>query len=576
MTAEQRTAGKFELPSGAVVGKYEIIRKIATGGMAELYLARARGTAGFEKLVVLKRILPHVAEDPTFVRMFLDEARLAATLQHPNIADVYDVGESEGAYFFTMEYVHGHDVRSIRIAERNREQRVPLGIALAIVHGTIAALDYAHEKTGPDGQLLGLVHRDVSSSNVLVSYDGAVKLVDFGIARATSSQHKTRTGTLKGKIPYMSPEQARGVPLDRRSDLFSLGVILYELTAGRRPFRGDTDFVILDQIVHHGAKPPSTIVADYPPELEAIVMKLLERDPNQRYATGDDATQALEQFVSKHQLWTSPKVISRYMRTLFADQLASWKVAEQRGITLGEHIAETVTPIGRRSEELVTPPSAFPAVSVRDEPQSEANAFTHEEPTAQRAYIDTNSGKVADPGAITRAEKKATPTEPEPATPIEPRIAAPRLASEPVVSLKPRRARYLVIATVAGVVAVGGYFAFGIMGDDHASATVAAPITPSEPAPRTAKPTPSPAIVEAPPAPKPAAAAVAPAATTTVENHVVVAPRQPISKVVPRTVDVTTSKPPVTKQSKIDRKVNANSDTKSSQWDVNSPFLPGQ
>ena len=219
--------GAYELPAGTLLGKYEIVRKLATGGMAEIYLARIRGTAGFEKLVVLKRILPNVAEDPTFVHMFLDEARLAATLQHPNIADVYDVGDADGVYFFTMEYVHGQDVRAIKIASRKSGEPVPVAIALAIVYGIASALDYAHTRKGPDGLPLGLVHRDVSTSNILVSYDGAVKLVDFGIARAAGAQHKTLTGTLKGKIPYMSPEQCKGLPLDARSDLFSLGVVLY-------------------------------------------------------------------------------------------------------------------------------------------------------------------------------------------------------------------------------------------------------------------------------------------------------------------------------------------------------------
>ncbi len=220
-----------ELPGGATFGKYEVLRKLAIGGMAEIYLARVRGHAGFEKLVVLKRILPHIAEDPAFVKMFLDEARLAATLQHPNIADVYDVGSEGKFYFFTMEYIHGADARTVRLQAHRKSQPIPLMNALAIVHGTASALAYAHDKRGPDGPL-GLVHRDVSSSNILVSFDGAVKLVDFGIARATSRESKTRTGTLKGKIPYMSPEQCQNQPLDRRSDLFSLGVVLYELTVG--------------------------------------------------------------------------------------------------------------------------------------------------------------------------------------------------------------------------------------------------------------------------------------------------------------------------------------------------------
>jgi len=351
----------FDLPRGTVLGKYEILRKLAVGGMAEIYLARQRGTAGFEKLVVIKRILPNVAEDPTFVQMFLGEARLAATLQHPNIADVYDVDEFEGAPFFAMEYVHGQDVRHIRQAARQRDEHVPLAIGLAIVHGTASALDYAHERTAPDGLPLGLVHRDVSASNVIVSYDGAVKLLDFGIARASSHTHKTQTGTLKGKIPYMSPEQCRGMPLDFKSDLFSLGVVMYELTTGRRPFRGESDFEIMDQIVHKGAPPPSSVVTGYPPELEAIVLKLLAMQPADRYGSAEAMLHDLDPFIGAHRLWVSPKALGKYMKALFDDKIAAWELAEREGVTLGQHITEAITSPTAKSE-LLTPPSAFPGL----------------------------------------------------------------------------------------------------------------------------------------------------------------------------------------------------------------------
>ena len=368
MTPGPKQAATYELPRGTQLGKYEIERRIETGGMAEIYLARARGTAGFEKLVVLKRILPNVAEDPTLVQMFLDEARLAATLQHPNIADVYDVGEVAGTYFFTMEYVHGQDLRAIRGVARKNGDSVPMSIALAIVHGIAAALDYAHERQGPDGKLLGLVHRDVSPSNIVVSYDGAVKLVDFGIARVSSGQHKTQTGTLKGKIPYMSPEQTRGLPLDRRSDLFSLGTVLYELTVGRRPFRGESDFEIMDQIVNVGAAPPRKLAPEYPEDLETIVMHLLERAPSQRYTTADELMHDLDEFIQRHRLWVTSKSLGKYMRTLFADKIQAWEDAEQHGVPLSQHVADSITSKSQKSE-LVTPPSAYPGLPPRTSSQ---------------------------------------------------------------------------------------------------------------------------------------------------------------------------------------------------------------
>jgi serine/threonine protein kinase len=355
----KRQTASDELVPGSTLGKYEILRKLATGGMAELYLARARGVAGFEKTVVLKRILPHVAEDEGFVQMFLDEARLAATLQHPNIADVYDVGEVAGTPFFTMEYVHGQEARAIRAATRKRNEQVPIAMAIAIGHGVAAALDYAHGRTGADGRPLELVHRDVSSSNIVVSYDGAIKLLDFGIARAASHQHKTQVGTLKGKTPYMSPEQCRAQRLDRRSDLFSLGTVMFELTVGRRPFRGDNDFAIMEQIVHGEAPRPSTLVAGYPEELEAIVLKLLARRLDERYQSAEELLHDLEAFTSQHGLWVSPRQIGKYMRLLFADRIDAWERAANEGLTLGEHVAETITSESQRME-LATPQSAHP------------------------------------------------------------------------------------------------------------------------------------------------------------------------------------------------------------------------
>src|SRR3569623_968432 len=223
--------------------------------MAELYLARTVGIEGFEKLVVVKRILPQHAANASFVEMFLNEARIAATLQHPNVAQVYDIGVDDGDYFFAMEYVHGEDLDAM-VAQSN-EQGVPIALdaALTLVCHLLAGLHYAHEKLGPDGKPLEIVHRDVSPSNVLVSYDGAVTLVDFGFARATRNRTTTRGG-LKGKIAHMSPEQCRASgQLDRRSDLFSVGMILYELTPGQLPFTGETGYQLLDQLVNRCAPP---------------------------------------------------------------------------------------------------------------------------------------------------------------------------------------------------------------------------------------------------------------------------------------------------------------------------------
>ena len=336
----------YALEAGASLGKYQIVRKLADGGMAEIYLARIGGTAGFEKLVVIKRILPSVAEDRAQLHMFLDEARLAATLRHANIAEVIDIGSEGDTYFFAMEYVYGQDARTLRNESLETQRPIPLAIALAIVCGTASALAYAHDKRGPEGPL-GLVHRDVSPSNILVSYDGAVKLVDFGIARATSRTTRTLTGILKGKVPYMSPEQCRGKVLDRRSDLFSLGIVLYELTTGKRPFDGRSEYDTLERIALGDAAPPSSFDPTYPRALETIVMTALQRDLTTRYQTADAMLADLETLISAQGVFISATGVAKYMREVFADDIDEHMA---HNLWASEHSATT------RSMRVPTPP----------------------------------------------------------------------------------------------------------------------------------------------------------------------------------------------------------------------------
>lgn len=302
-----------------MLGKYEIVRELAIGGQARIYLARVRGTAGFEKQIVLKCILENLAADNQFVEMFLDEARLAATLRHSNIAEVIDVGVERGLYYFAMEYVAGKTAREIRLRGKELKKPPPLEISLAITCGTAAALEYAHNRVDAEGKPLEIVHRDVSPTNILVSYEGAIKLVDFGIARATLRRGRTRTGHKKGKVPYMSPEQCRGQTVDRRSDLFSLGTVLYELTTGVRPFLGSSEFMVMDQIVTGQPEPPSRVVRDYPPALEAIVLRALARAPGARYQTAAALLEDLEGFIAANSLLTSSHIVARYMGELFTD-----------------------------------------------------------------------------------------------------------------------------------------------------------------------------------------------------------------------------------------------------------------
>jgi serine/threonine protein kinase len=323
---------------GSRLGKYEIIKRLATGGMAEIFLARVSGLPGFQKMVVIKRILPQLATKTDFVEMFLDEARIAATLQHPNVVQMYDVGVVDGNYFIAMEYLHGEDVRSLSRMVHRQDKKLPLEHALNILIGVSSGLHYAHEKVGFDGRPLEIVHRDVTPQNVIVTYDGAVKLLDFGIAKASNRFGETRFGTLKGKVPYMSPEQCRGEPLDRRSDIFSLGIMLYELTLGKRLYQGKSDFEVLKQIVEGTVTKPSELDKDYPKPLEEIVMRALEKEKDKRYQTARDIQADLESMVRADRLHVSPIALTRFMEETFGQKIEAWREAQAKGVTLGEHL----------------------------------------------------------------------------------------------------------------------------------------------------------------------------------------------------------------------------------------------
>lgn len=301
-----------ELAPGTQIGRYTLIRRFAAGGMAELYLARAEGIHGFEKLCVLKRVLPHLARDRSFVEMFLQEARFAAGLDHPHVVHVSDIGELDGHPWFVMEYVHGRDLQSI-LYKIDYGTPMPLGPALAIASRVAAGLHYVHERTDSTGNPLGLVHRDVSPSNILVTYDGGVKIVDFGIVKATRRRAITRTGVLKGKAAYMAPEQCTGKPIDRRTDVFALGIVLFEMTTGRMLFDGETDFDIMTKIVEGRCPMPSSVIEGYPRALEAIVCKALATDMDARYETARDLQVALEAFVREHRIGASQVELEDFM-----------------------------------------------------------------------------------------------------------------------------------------------------------------------------------------------------------------------------------------------------------------------
>ncbi|MDX2012666.1 MAG: protein kinase [Myxococcaceae bacterium] len=268
-----------------VLGKYTLIKKLASGGMAEVFLAKVAGPAGFEKLVVVKRILAHLAEEPSFIEMFLAEARLAAQLNHPNVVQVFDFGEQDGTWFLVMELIDGLNLRHLFRKAAEKNEFLPLPVVLRIVTMALEGLAYAHDFVDPStGAPLNLVHRDVSPDNILVGRNGAVKVVDFGIAKAANQTHLTKTGSVKGKFAYMPPEQLQGQRLDRRADLFAMGIVLYELLSTRKPFDTSNDAVVVRAILYEDFTPVSAWRPDVPPELDAVLQRAFAKDPAQRYA----------------------------------------------------------------------------------------------------------------------------------------------------------------------------------------------------------------------------------------------------------------------------------------------------
>ena len=296
--------------------RYEILRPINSGGMAELYLARARGDDGHVRLVVLKRILPHLARDTAFVEMFLNEARIAATLAHPNVVAVTDFGQLDGDYFITMEYVHGADLGELLELAGEAGLRLPLDVALTIVQHACAGLHHAHELRGFDGQLLELVHRDVSPSNVMIGHDGSIKVTDFGIATAAALTRTTRAGTLKGKVSYMSPEQCKGDRIDRRADVFALGILLYETTLMTRLFVGDNDYALMNQVIEGRVPRPSEVELGYPAVLEGIVMRALAVDPKDRYPTANHLQRSIESWAASQGMQLSSHLVGAFAAPL--------------------------------------------------------------------------------------------------------------------------------------------------------------------------------------------------------------------------------------------------------------------
>jgi len=313
-------------------GNYEFIRQLGAGGMGEIFLARQIGIPGIERLVVVKKVLPHLVREPGFVDRFLDEMRVASMLTHGNIVQVYEAGEVDGQYFMAMEYVDGMDLRRLFANLKDKGRLIPEDLALYILTEAAKGLSYAHERCDADGRSLNIVHRDVSPANLLISFDGQVKLTDFGVALATARLSLSIPGTLHGKVSYMSPEQVTGEKCDARSDLFGIGVIFYEALTGTRPFDADNDAAVIESVRKCDPVP----IADAGPRISsalgAIVMRALAREPDERYRTMNEFVQVLTDYSVKNGMMVSSHAVSDFMEGIRPSAGTNNGVASSHGV----------------------------------------------------------------------------------------------------------------------------------------------------------------------------------------------------------------------------------------------------
>ncbi len=304
-------------------GKFYLLDKIAVGGMAELFRAKIIGDQGFEKIVAIKRLLPHLSSEKNLVTSFIDEAKLAAFLQHQNIVQIYDFGTMDESYYIAMEFLTGKDLRLT--TNKSKRENMPIGLetALYITSQICNGLDYAHRLHDFQGKPLGIIHRDISPPNILITYNGQVKVIDFGIAKARNQSIDTQVGVIKGKVAYMSPEQADGKIIDHRSDIFSTGILLYEMLARRRMFSGEDTLQVLAQVREARFKPPENVINCKYPEFFKILNRALAKDPDQRYASSGEMLSDIEKLLLRLSGRPTPQSISHYMHTLFGDEIKS-------------------------------------------------------------------------------------------------------------------------------------------------------------------------------------------------------------------------------------------------------------
>jgi serine/threonine-protein kinase len=302
-------------------GRYELLKRLAGGGMGEVYLARQRGLDGFQKLLVIKTLLPHLCEDEEFITMFKDEARLTAQLIHPNICQVFEFDQVDSTYYIAMEYLRGEDLRRLWKASETKGKPLRVPLICRVIADAAAGLDFAHSLRNQQGEPYHIVHRDISPQNILVTFEGGVKVIDFGVAKAAGRAQHTRTGALKGKYSYMSPEQVAGKEIDGRTDIFALGIVLHELLTGRRLFKADSDVQTLERVRQAVVPPPSSINPQIPQSLDGIVLHALAKDREQRFQTAQEFRLALEDWLIQGRMSASSAHLAEFLKVIYAERL---------------------------------------------------------------------------------------------------------------------------------------------------------------------------------------------------------------------------------------------------------------
>ena len=472
-------------------GRYLLLDKVASGGMAEVWRAKLIGEANFQRILAIKKILSHVSEDPEFVSMFTDEANITVLLQHPNIGQVYEFSRQDDVYYIAMEYISGKDLKTIWANLRQKKQILPLDLCCYVVQKLAEGLDYAHRKRDNFGNALGIVHRDVSPQNCLLSWDGEVKVIDFGIAAAEDKASKTRAGTLKGKFAYMSPEQIRGFKLDGRADVFALGVVLYELVTGERGFAAESEFSLLEKVRDVEIKPPTMINRDVPAELERIIFRALAKDRDDRYAFAGDLAEDLQRYLLSRGKPPNAQSLGQFLRAHFTVdydkerlRLESYREVDVEPPPTPSPgpfaVQPTSTFVAGPVPGSAPPASSLPRDPVRaamaqdlggfssDNPFGDTDAFRPSSTFQAGGAQETSSSHVLSSSAV---EHTATPVTQGPRDPgIAPPMRAARTEEVPIPNAA--TVKLLLVALFTVIVAAAGVVGAGVLLRGHGTLIV--------------------------------------------------------------------------------------------------------